>query len=196
MELQITSADRSTTTRSRTLREPTAHTPVLQQTLYAVTARVSGLVAAERAFVQLTFDATTEDRRVLEPVIDRANRRWGGGTVHLAALTKAKAATGPVRRSRHRPAPVSRRCRLVRPGSGAAAGWSGVAGVVQEGGWLEAEEVGDGERCALGVAGPGVPTGPAAEGRRVPGGQLSALAAGHDRRRFVGGVPVHGVHPL
>ncbi|MDQ0305573.1 hypothetical protein J2S46_000129 [Kitasatospora herbaricolor] len=33
MELQITYADRITTTRSRTLREPTAHTPVLQETL-------------------------------------------------------------------------------------------------------------------------------------------------------------------
>lgn len=69
----------------------------------AVTARVSGLVAAERAFVQLTLDAATEDRRVLEPVIDRANRRWGSGTVHPAALTKATAR--PAGPSRHRAAP-------------------------------------------------------------------------------------------
>ncbi|MCX5216121.1 hypothetical protein OG689_44105 [Kitasatospora sp. NBC_00240] len=117
VELQIIYADRSTTTRSRTLREPTAHTPVLQDTLYAlygalalqrariraVTARVGTLVAAERAFVQLTLDATTEDRRVLEPVIDRANRRWGSGTVHPGALTRAKAR--PAGLARHRAAP-------------------------------------------------------------------------------------------
>ncbi|MET9615377.1 DNA polymerase Y family protein [Kitasatospora indigofera] len=117
VELQVTCADRSTTTRSRTLREPSAHTPVLQDSLYAlfgalglqrarvraVTARVSGVVAAERVFVQLTLDAVTEDRRVLEPVIDRANRRWGSGTVHPGALTKAKAR--PAGPARHRAAP-------------------------------------------------------------------------------------------
>ena len=115
IELQVTYADRSTTTRSRTLREPTAHTPVLQDTLYAlfaalglqrariraVTARVNNLAATERAFVQLTLDAATENNRVLEPVIDRANHRWGTGTVHPAALTNPKShATRPARRSR------------------------------------------------------------------------------------------------
>ena len=117
VELQITYADRSTTTRSRTLPEATAHTPVLQDTLYAlftalglqrariraVTARVNGLAAAEHGFVQLTFDAATENNRVLEPVIDRANHRWGTGTVHPAALTNPKShAPRPARHS-HRP---------------------------------------------------------------------------------------------
>ncbi|MFC8448637.1 hypothetical protein [Kitasatospora sp. NPDC057223] len=104
VELQITYADRSTTTRSRTLREATAHTPLLQETLYAlfgalglqrariraVTARVNGLAAAEHGFVQLTLDTATENNRTLEPVIDRANHRWGTGTVHPAALTNPK----------------------------------------------------------------------------------------------------------
>ncbi|MET9611657.1 DinB/UmuC family translesion DNA polymerase [Kitasatospora indigofera] len=116
VELQVTYADRSTTTRSRTLREATAHTPVLQDTLYAlfaalglqrariraVTARVNNLAAAEHGFVQLTLDATTENNRALEPVLDKANRRWGTGTVHPAALTNPKShATRPTRRSRH-----------------------------------------------------------------------------------------------
>ncbi|GGV50498.1 hypothetical protein GCM10010495_80250 [Kitasatospora herbaricolor] len=69
----------------------------------AVTARVGALLAAERAFVQLTLDAMTEDRRVLEPVIDKAARRWGSGTVHPAALTRPK--TRPTGAARHRAAP-------------------------------------------------------------------------------------------
>ncbi|MFE4599507.1 hypothetical protein ACFRKE_01455 [Kitasatospora indigofera] len=115
VELQVTYADRSTTTRSRTLREATAHTPVLQDSLYAlftalglqrariraVTARVNNLAAAERSFVQLTLDAATENNRVLEPVLDKANNRWGTGTVHPASLTNPKShATRPTLRPR------------------------------------------------------------------------------------------------
>ncbi|MFD9124312.1 hypothetical protein [Kitasatospora sp. NPDC059571] len=101
VELQITYADRSTTTRSRTLREPTAHTPALADTLYtaftslalqrarirAISARVAQLADARTAVTQLTFDRTTEDRRTLEPVIDKANHRWGTGTLRPASLT-------------------------------------------------------------------------------------------------------------
>lgn len=100
LELQVTYADRSTTTRSRTLREPTAHTPALQETLYSVftalglqrarvrvvTARVGGLTAAVGTAVQLTFDRSVEDARTLEPVIDRTNWRFGTGAVRPAAL--------------------------------------------------------------------------------------------------------------
>ncbi|MEU4583298.1 hypothetical protein AB0F92_14580 [Kitasatospora aureofaciens] len=100
LELQVTYADRSSTTRSRTLREPTAHTPALQRVLYelfcalalqrarvrAVTVRVGELVAATQAVEQLTFDRLIEDARALEPVIDRAGRRFGMGTVRPAAL--------------------------------------------------------------------------------------------------------------
>ncbi|MCX5129433.1 hypothetical protein [Streptomyces sp. NBC_00347] len=100
VELQVTYADRSTTTRSRTLREPTSHTPSLQQTLYgmfsalglqrarvrAVTARVSELTGSARTAEQLTFDRPTENARTLEPVIDRVSRRFGTGAVHPASL--------------------------------------------------------------------------------------------------------------
>jgi DNA polymerase-4 len=123
VELQITYADRSSTTRSRTLREATAHTPALADTLYAlhsalglqrarvraVTARVAHLTDARAAFTQLTFDRATEDRRTLEPVIDRANRRWGTGALRPAALTApADPRTAPVRKpgsgTKYRPA--------------------------------------------------------------------------------------------
>ncbi|WP_316520446.1 DNA polymerase Y family protein [Kitasatospora brasiliensis] len=100
VELQVSYADRSTTTRSRTLREPTAHTPALQRVLYelfsalalqrarvrAVTVRVGEPAAAARTAEQLTFDRLIEDARALEPVIDRAGRRFGSGAVRPAAL--------------------------------------------------------------------------------------------------------------
>ncbi|MEV8100469.1 hypothetical protein [Kitasatospora sp. NPDC085879] len=87
IELQITYADRSSTT--RTLREATNHTPRLADTLYApfaslglqrariraVTARVANLAPAATGHTQLTFGPQTEDRRTLEPVIDKAKHR-------------------------------------------------------------------------------------------------------------------------
>ncbi|WP_405776664.1 hypothetical protein [Streptomyces sp. NBC_01538] len=90
-------ADRSTTTRSRTLREPTAHTPAIRDTLYAtfaalglqrarvraVTARTGNLATATGTAVQLT---STESHRTLEPVLDRAVRRFGPGATAPAAL--------------------------------------------------------------------------------------------------------------
>lgn len=101
VELQITYADRSSTTRSRTLTEPTSHTPALQQTLYslhamlglerarirAVTARVGALSGAVGTSVQLTFDRTVEDARTLEPVLDKANARFGQGSLLPASLS-------------------------------------------------------------------------------------------------------------
>nr|BEK65016.1 hypothetical protein KPHV_22430 [Kitasatospora purpeofusca] len=100
IELQVTYADRSTTARSRTLREPTAHTPALQRVLYdlfaalalqrarvrAVTVRVGELATAAQAAEQLTFDRLIEDARTLEPVIDRAGHRFGVGAVRPAVL--------------------------------------------------------------------------------------------------------------
>ncbi|WP_405364626.1 DNA polymerase thumb domain-containing protein [Kitasatospora sp. NBC_00039] len=100
VELQVTYADRSTTTRSRTLCEPTAHTPAIRDTLYAtfaalglqrarvraVTARTGNLATATGTAVQLAFDRSTESHRTLEPVLDRAARRFGPGTIAPAAL--------------------------------------------------------------------------------------------------------------
>ncbi|MFJ6616809.1 DNA polymerase thumb domain-containing protein [Kitasatospora sp. NPDC091335] len=104
VELQVTYADRSTSTRSRTLGEPTAHTPALQRGLYellsalalqrarvrAVTVRVGELAAAARGAEQLTFDRLIENARTLEPVIDRAGLRFGTGAVHPAALVEPR----------------------------------------------------------------------------------------------------------
>ncbi|MFD9124451.1 helix-hairpin-helix domain-containing protein [Kitasatospora sp. NPDC059571] len=122
LELQITYADRTGTTRTRTLREPTAHTPHLADTLYgmfaalglqrarirAVTARVAHLAPAATGHTQLTLDPGAEDRRTLEPVIDRANHRWGTGTLRPAALTALPSPGGP-RRHRAGPAAADRR---------------------------------------------------------------------------------------
>ncbi|MER5638116.1 hypothetical protein ABT095_14305 [Kitasatospora sp. NPDC002227] len=109
VELQVTYADRSTTTRSRTLREATSHSPALRDVLYAVfgglglerariravTARIGGLVAAgHTGGVQLSFDAATEAARALEPVLDRAAARYGSGAVAPAALAVARGRPG------------------------------------------------------------------------------------------------------
>lgn len=99
VELQVTYADRSASTRSRNLREPTAHTPAIRDALYsafaslglqrarirAVTARTGNLAATTGAAVQLTFDRPTENQRALEPVIDRARARFGVGAVQPAS---------------------------------------------------------------------------------------------------------------
>ncbi|MBV6695615.1 hypothetical protein KV557_00550 [Kitasatospora aureofaciens] len=106
LELQITYADHTHTSRSRTLKEPTAHTPALRDTLYtlytalrlerarirALTARVAGLDHATRAYTQLTFDRTTEDHRRLEPILDKANTRFGTAALRPAALVAPNAA--------------------------------------------------------------------------------------------------------
>ncbi|MFG2819569.1 hypothetical protein ACGFX4_09095 [Kitasatospora sp. NPDC048365] len=100
VELQVTYADRSTTTRSRTLPEATSHSPALRDVLYtlharlglqrarvrAITARAGDLGEQETAAVQLTFDRPTESARTLQPVIDRANARFGTGTLTPAVL--------------------------------------------------------------------------------------------------------------
>ncbi|MFF3068822.1 hypothetical protein [Kitasatospora sp. NPDC057936] len=105
LELTVTYADRSTTTRSRTLHEPTHHTPALRDTLYAIhtalglqrariralTVRAGHLTPATHAYTQLTLDPATEDQRRLEPVLDKANNRWGTGTLRPAALATPRA---------------------------------------------------------------------------------------------------------
>ncbi|GAA2785149.1 hypothetical protein GCM10010441_07640 [Kitasatospora paracochleata] len=101
LELQVTFADRSNITRSRTLPEATSHTPALRDALYSlhtrlglqrarirtITARAGDLGEQQSAAVQLTFDRPTESARTLEPVIDRANARFGTGTLAPAVLS-------------------------------------------------------------------------------------------------------------
>ncbi|MEV4560009.1 hypothetical protein AB0K51_23880 [Kitasatospora sp. NPDC049285] len=105
VELQVTYADRSATTRSRTLSEATGHSPALRKVLYlifgalglerarirAVTARAGGLATVGATHgVQLTFDAATEAARTLEPVLDKAAARYGIGAVAPAAVATAR----------------------------------------------------------------------------------------------------------
>ncbi|RKN05407.1 hypothetical protein [Streptomyces radicis] len=99
LTLTVRYADRSATTRSRTLPEPTAHTPALAGTAYAlhdalglqrarvrsVTLRAEQLTEAEHATRQLSLDPADERRRRAEAAADRARRRFGAGAVGYAA---------------------------------------------------------------------------------------------------------------
>ncbi|MFI7312896.1 DNA polymerase Y family protein [Streptomyces hygroscopicus] len=100
ISLTVRYADRSTTTRSRTLTEPTAHTPALTAAAYAlhdalglqrarvrsVALRVEGLMDAELAPHQLTFDPADEKSRRLEAAADRARARFGASAVRPAGF--------------------------------------------------------------------------------------------------------------
>ncbi|MGW3953874.1 DNA polymerase Y family protein [Streptomyces sp. NPDC004752] len=79
------------TTRSRTLKEPTAHSPALTRTAYgmyealglqrarvrALALRAEGLTPAEHASHQLTFDPVDDKVRRIEEVADRARAKFG-----------------------------------------------------------------------------------------------------------------------
>jgi DNA polymerase-4 len=100
VELEVRLADRSTTTRSRTLREATDHDAALQHgidqlftslalqraRLRSVTVRGQRLSPIETASVQLTFDRRTELQRRIDPVVDRATERFGPRALHRATL--------------------------------------------------------------------------------------------------------------
>ncbi|AGP58935.1 hypothetical protein M271_37700 [Streptomyces rapamycinicus NRRL 5491] len=100
ISLTVRYADRSTTTRTRTLTEPTAHTPALTAAAYAlhdalglqrarvrsVALRVEGLTDAGVASHQLTFDPADEKSRRLEAAADRARARFGVFAVRPAGF--------------------------------------------------------------------------------------------------------------
>jgi nucleotidyltransferase/DNA polymerase involved in DNA repair len=100
LTLTVRYADRSTTTRSRTLREPTAHSAALTATAYAVHAslglqrarvrgiglRAEGLTPVEHSAHQLTFDPADDKARRIEEVADRARARFGPRAVVPGAL--------------------------------------------------------------------------------------------------------------
>ncbi len=91
LTLTVRYADRSTTTRTRTLAEPTAHSAALTAAAYALhdalglqrarvracRLRAEGLTPAEQAARQLTFDPADEKARRLEAVADRARAKFG-----------------------------------------------------------------------------------------------------------------------
>ncbi|WP_326681526.1 DinB/UmuC family translesion DNA polymerase [Streptomyces sp. NBC_01237] len=99
LTLTVTYADRTQTTRSRTLTEPTAHTPALATTgrelltalglqrarVRTLALRAERLCPAEHAVHQLTLDDRDEKLRRLENALDRARARYGPGTAGAAS---------------------------------------------------------------------------------------------------------------
>ncbi|KUO11140.1 DNA polymerase Y family protein [Streptomyces sp. DSM 15324] len=95
LTLTVRYADRSSTTRSRTLGEPTAHSAALTRAAYslyealglqrarvrAVVLRAEALGPADQASYQLTFDAADEKVRRIEEVADRVRAKFGPGAL-------------------------------------------------------------------------------------------------------------------
>ncbi|MEV7073447.1 hypothetical protein [Streptomyces sp. NPDC093990] len=91
LTLTVRYADRTATTRSRTLGEPTAHSAALTRAAYgmyealglqrarvrSMALRAEGLDPAEHASHQLTFDPADEKLRRIEEAADRARARFG-----------------------------------------------------------------------------------------------------------------------
>ncbi|MGG7574737.1 DNA polymerase Y family protein [Streptomyces sirii] len=108
LTLTVRYADRSTTTRTRRLDEPTAHGPALTEAAYALHAalglqrarvrsvalRAEDLCRAELASRQLTFDPSDDKAHRIEAAVDRARARFGTGAVRPAA-TLGGARRGP-----------------------------------------------------------------------------------------------------
>lgn len=95
LTLTVRYADRSTTTRTRTLPEPTAHSSALTTTAYrmyealglqrarvrGISLRAEGLGDAEQAAHQLMFDPVDDRTRRIEEVADRARAKFGPGAI-------------------------------------------------------------------------------------------------------------------
>ncbi|MFF8728390.1 hypothetical protein ACF073_18110 [Streptomyces sp. NPDC015171] len=100
LTLTVRYADRSSTTRGRTLKEPTAHSAALTGAAYglyealglqrarvrALVLRAEGLTSADRASYQLAFDSVDEKVRRIEEVADRARARFGPRAVMPGTL--------------------------------------------------------------------------------------------------------------
>ncbi|MFF2861169.1 helix-hairpin-helix domain-containing protein [Streptomyces rubiginosohelvolus] len=99
LTLTVTYADRTQTTRSRSLTEPTAHTPALATTARALLTglglqrarvrtlalRAERLLPAADTVHQLTFDPSDDKLRRLETALDRAAARYGPGITGAAS---------------------------------------------------------------------------------------------------------------
>ncbi|AQS72296.1 DNA polymerase thumb domain-containing protein [Streptomyces pactum] len=100
LTLTVRYADRSATIRSRTLKEPTAHSAALTEAAYgmyealglqrarvrSIALRAEGLAPAEQASHQLTFDPVDEKVRRIEEVADRARAKFGPRAVMPGSL--------------------------------------------------------------------------------------------------------------
>ncbi|MFD9572669.1 hypothetical protein ACFWBI_22840 [Streptomyces sp. NPDC059982] len=109
LTLTVRYADRSSTTRSRTLTETSAHTRAITATAYelydllglqrarvrAISLRAHDLRPATSAAHQLTLDPTDDRALAIEKVTDRARARYGPGTLRPATL--ATTPTSPAR---------------------------------------------------------------------------------------------------
>ncbi|WP_329046784.1 DNA polymerase Y family protein [Streptomyces sp. NBC_01422] len=99
LSLTVTYADHTSTSRTRTLTEPTAHTPSLAETgrdllarlglqrarVRAISLRAERLRPAEHASRQLTLDPRDDKARSLEAALDRARTRYGTGIAGSAS---------------------------------------------------------------------------------------------------------------
>lgn len=100
LTLTVRYADRSSTTRTRTLKEPTAHSAALTRTAYemyealglqrarvrVMSLRAEALGPAEQASHQLTFDPTDDKLRRIEEVADRVRAKFGPHAVMPGTL--------------------------------------------------------------------------------------------------------------
>ena len=100
LTLAVRYADRTSTTRTRALPEPTDHSPALAATtlglltslglqrarVRAFVLRADDLRPAGSAYRQLSMDPTDARARAVEAAADRARRRFGQGAVRPAAL--------------------------------------------------------------------------------------------------------------
>ncbi|MCS0602052.1 hypothetical protein NX794_12660 [Streptomyces sp. LP11] len=100
LTLTVRYADRSSTVRTRTLKEPTARSAALTEAAYggygalglqrarvrALTLRAEGLTPADQASHQLTFDPVDEKVRRIEEVADRARAKFGPRAVMPGTL--------------------------------------------------------------------------------------------------------------
>ncbi|MGW6585647.1 MULTISPECIES: DNA polymerase Y family protein [Streptomyces] len=99
LTLTVTYADRTQTTRTRTLAEPTAHTPALAACAHdlltglglqrarvrTLAVRAERLRPAEGAIRQLTLDQRDDKLRRLETALDKAATRYGPGVAGTAS---------------------------------------------------------------------------------------------------------------
>jgi DNA polymerase IV len=107
--LTVRYADRSSTIRTSTLAEPTAHSPVLASTALGLLAalglqrarvrafaiRIDDLQPASDAHHQLSLDPGDDRARAAEAAADCARRRFGPDAVHSATLVRQRAVLGP-----------------------------------------------------------------------------------------------------
>lgn len=123
LTLNVRYADRSTTTRTRTMPEPSQHTRALVDGAYrlhsllalqrarvrSLTLRAEGLIPREQAARQLTLDPTDDRALAIEAVVDRARARYGHGSIRPASLATATRNKGPEleRDESERPNPCS-----------------------------------------------------------------------------------------